>query len=229
MKEQLYKIASAATNIDTVSQSEIENGILANSYASSPKENLFHNYSSEQLYSLSTELKNLLVAYGITLSSSNNTQILNLLKYGILEWSATITYSQNDIVKIGTILYYSRTNSNLNHNPVSDTTNWRIWTELSINTQTSNYTLVLTDQNKLIEMNSASALNLTVPLDASVAFSIGTTIGIVQYGAGQITVVATSGVTINSARGLKLSLRYSGATLTKRDTNEWYLNGDTTI
>ena len=76
-------------------------------------------------------------------------------------------------------------------------------------------------------MNVGTANNLTVPLNSTVTFPVGTQILLSQYGAGQTTVVATSGVTINSSGGkLKLNTQYSGATLIKIATNEWYLFGD---
>jgi hypothetical protein len=96
------------------------------------------------------------------------------------------------------------------------------------NRQTASYTLVLSDADKLVEMNVGSANNLTVPLNSSVAFSTGTQILLAQYGAGQTTIVATSGVTVRSNGGkLKLNVQYSGATLIKIGTDEWYLFGDT--
>jgi hypothetical protein len=95
------------------------------------------------------------------------------------------------------------------------------------NRQTASYTLVLGDADKLVEMNVASANNLTIPLNSSVAFATGTQILLAQYGAGQTTIVATSGVTVRSnGAKLKLNAQYSGATLIKIDTNEWYLFGD---
>jgi hypothetical protein len=95
------------------------------------------------------------------------------------------------------------------------------------NRQTASYTLVLGDADKLVEINNASANNLTVPLNSSVAFSTGTQILLAQYGAGQTTIVATSGVTIRSnGAKLKLNAQYSGATLVKIAENEWYLFGD---
>jgi hypothetical protein len=98
---------------------------------------------------------------------------------------------------------------------------------ITTNRQTASYTLVLGDADKLVEVNNASANNLTVPLNSSVAFATGTQILLAQYGAGQTTIVATSGVTIRSnGAKLKLNAQYSGATLIKIDTNEWYLFGD---
>jgi hypothetical protein len=98
---------------------------------------------------------------------------------------------------------------------------------ITTNRQTASYTLVLSDADKLVEMNVGSANNLTVPLNSSVAFPTGTQILLAQYGSGQTTVVATSGVTVRSNGGkLKLNVQYSGATLIKIGTDEWYLFGD---
>ena len=95
------------------------------------------------------------------------------------------------------------------------------------NRQTASYTLVLSDADKLVEMNVGSANNLTIPLNSSVAFATGTQILLAQYGAGQTTIVATSGVTIRSnGAKLKLNVQYSGATLIKIGENDWYLFGD---
>ena len=98
---------------------------------------------------------------------------------------------------------------------------------ITTNRQTASYTLVLGDADKLVEMNVATANNLTVPPNSSVAFATGTQILLAQYGAGQTTIVAGSGVTIRSnGAKLKLNVQYSGATLIKIDTDEWYLFGD---
>ena len=61
-----------------------------------------------------------------------------------------------------------------------------------INTQTSSYTLALADAGEVVEMNVGSANTLTVPANDSIAFPIGTSIDIVQYGAGQTTIIAGS-------------------------------------
>jgi hypothetical protein len=97
---------------------------------------------------------------------------------------------------------------------------------LVTNAQAASYTLVLTDKDKLVEMGNASANNLTVPLNSSVAYPIGTQINILQTLAGQTTVVATAGVTINGTPGLKLRAQWSSATLIKRAENTWVLIGD---
>jgi len=97
---------------------------------------------------------------------------------------------------------------------------------LSTNSQNASYTLVLSDADKILEMNVASANNLTVPLNSSQAFPIGTQITILQTGTGQTTIVATGGVTINATPGLKLRTQWSSATLIKRAENTWVAIGD---
>lgn len=93
--------------------------------------------------------------------------------------------------------------------------------------QTASYTLVLGDAGKMVTMTNASANNLTVPPNSSVAFPLNTRIDLIQYGAGQTTIVAGSGVTIySSGSKLKLNGQYSGASLWKKATDTWVLVGD---
>jgi hypothetical protein len=94
------------------------------------------------------------------------------------------------------------------------------------NAQTgTTYTLVLGDAGKLVELSNASAITLTVPTNASVAFPIGTQINLLQTNTGQVTVAGAGGVTVNGAPGLKLTDRWSAATLIKRATDTWVLTG----
>lgn len=96
-----------------------------------------------------------------------------------------------------------------------------------INNETSSYTLVLTDRGGLVEMSSASAITLSIPLDATVAFPIGTVINVISIGTGQTSIAPISGVTLLSyGAKRKLSGQYSMGTLIKKDTNTWYLAGD---
>ncbi len=97
---------------------------------------------------------------------------------------------------------------------------------LSTNAQTgTSYTLVLADAGKLVELNNAAAITLTIPTDASVAFPVGTQVNILQTGAGQVT-VSGAGVTINGTPGLKLRTQWASATLVKRATDTWVVMGD---
>jgi hypothetical protein len=101
-------------------------------------------------------------------------------------------------------------------------------TGLTLNAQTgTTYTLVLTDAHDLVTLSNASAITLTIPTNASVAFTVGDQVNIVQLGAGQVT-VGGAGVTIRSqGTKLKLNGQYSAATLIKIATDEWVLVGNT--
>jgi hypothetical protein len=92
-----------------------------------------------------------------------------------------------------------------------------------------NYELVLFDNGYLIEMNKATPIQLQIPTNANEPFPIGAQILVSQYGAGQVTIVGDTGVTIRSNGGkTKTNGQYAMATLIKRGTNEWYLAGDLT-
>jgi hypothetical protein len=102
---------------------------------------------------------------------------------------------------------------------------------LAFDTQTASYTLAANDQTSdtIVEMNVATANNLTIPTNTAVPFPIGSQILIAQYGAGQTTIVPDTGVTLRSSGGkTKIAAQYGLATLIKRGTNEWYLAGDIT-
>jgi hypothetical protein len=97
----------------------------------------------------------------------------------------------------------------------------------SINTQTgSTYTLVLTDaDSKLIDINKATPVIVTIPLNSSVSFTIGTTITFKRSGNGLMTFTgATTGVTITASAGVLTDPgKNLYVTLIKTGTNSWDL------
>lgn len=109
-----------------------------------------------------------------------------------------------------------------------DTTVFDGLTQVDRNSQTgTSYTLALTDAGGFVDLSNASAITLTVPPNSSVAFPANTRIDLIQAGAGQVTVAAGAGVTINSKDSkLKLTGQWSGATLIQRSANSWVLIGD---
>ena len=102
---------------------------------------------------------------------------------------------------------------------------------LSVNVQTTSaYTLLLSDQNKVIETNNASANTLTVPPNSSVAFPIGAIVYVTQLGAGQTTITPGSGVTLRQWQfKFKTAGQYARASMYQRAVNEWVLSGDLTV
>jgi nitrogen fixation protein len=101
--------------------------------------------------------------------------------------------------------------------------------DLTIDTKTVQYTLVTGDNSKFIELNFSGGNNIIIPTNTAQPFPIGAQIILSQYGAGQVTVVPDTGVTLRSSGGkTKTAAQYAMATLIKRGTNEWYLAGDLT-
>jgi hypothetical protein len=97
---------------------------------------------------------------------------------------------------------------------------------LTLNAQIgTTYTLVLTDNGRLVTLSNAAAITLTVPLNSSVAFATGAVVNIQQIGAGQVTVAGASGVTLNGT-GTALRAQWSAASLVKTATDTWTLIGD---
>lgn len=98
---------------------------------------------------------------------------------------------------------------------------------LEVNTvlKTSAHTLTLSDANTIIQMHGSVAV--TVPLNSSVAYPVGTQINILALTTG-VSVTFTSGITSYATPGNKLRASGSMATLIKLDTDTWVLAGDLT-
>lgn len=129
----------------------------------------------------------------------------------------------------GRLIYVTDANPGEKFQVSESTTN--AWFPVSFitpaNTQTASYTLVITDINRAIEMNSASATVVTVPPNSSVAFPLGAIVEVSRYGAGTVTIAAGAGVTIRSrASLLAIGNQYGAVSLRKRATDEWVLVGD---
>ena len=122
-------------------------------------------------------------------------------------------------------------NLDLNSNDIDGTGNiditGNVVAQSAINAQTgTTYTLVLSDASKLVTLSNASAITLTIPTNASVAYPVGTKIDLAQIGAGQVTVAGAGGVTVNATPGLKFVAQYSAATCIKTATDTWLLVGN---
>lgn len=96
------------------------------------------------------------------------------------------------------------------------------------NTYTGGGALGLGDAGCVVEINSASASNVTVPANSAVPYPMNTVIEVHRYGAGSVTLVADTGVTLRVPTGSPLTLRvqYSTVSLRKRGTDEWVISGD---
>lgn len=99
----------------------------------------------------------------------------------------------------------------------------------SVNAQTgTSYTLVIGDAFKTVTMDNASANTLTIPTNASVAFSTGDRIDVIMKGAGVTTITGDTGVTVNGVSAGSGDLaQYGACSLLKVDTNTWLATGIT--
>lgn len=102
----------------------------------------------------------------------------------------------------------------------------------TVNTaQTADYTPVIADAYQvLVPMNKATAINFTIPTNASVAFPVGTVITVLNIGAGTCTIKAvTSGTTTVLSAGATAAQptlgQYKSAACIKTATDTWYVVG----
>lgn len=94
---------------------------------------------------------------------------------------------------------------------------------LTLNAQTgTTYTIGSTDLNKLVTLNNASAITLTIP---NGVFTTGQTVNIQQLGAGQVT-IANDGTSSFTGTGTKLRTQYSAASIVCTGTNTFTVIGD---
>ena len=97
--------------------------------------------------------------------------------------------------------------------------------------QTADYTPVLNDQYQaLIPMNKATAVNFTIPTNASVAYPVGTVLTVLNKGAGAVTIKAvTAGTTTVLSAGATAAqptlAQYKTAACIKTATDTWYIVG----
>ena len=103
----------------------------------------------------------------------------------------------------------------------------------TINAQTgTTYTFVLADAGKYITASNASAQTYSIPTNATAAIPVGSSIDLIQIGAGQVTVqAASSGTTTvystgGTAAAPKARVQYSAMTLKKVATDTWHVIGD---
>lgn len=107
---------------------------------------------------------------------------------------------------------------------------WRyVYDAFSFVTKIADYTITKKDSGKTLMFTSSSDLVVTIPANSITPFVIGQKIEIVRNGTGNVSIDGAVGVTINSKNSnKKIAAQFSGAVLTKVDTNTWLLIGDLT-
>jgi hypothetical protein len=199
---QIYYQTSASLNVTSASYASYASNALSASYATTASYAITASYAVTSSYAISASYS-LSASYAVSASRAVSAS-----------YSATSSYSTTASYAVSAS-YATTSSYTLNTGP------------LSFDRQTANYTLVLSDYGKVVEMNSGSANLLTVPSSSTVNFPIGTEIAVIQRGTGVTTFTTASiGVTINSYSGsLTMKGQYAAAALLKVNTDEWYLIG----
>jgi len=97
----------------------------------------------------------------------------------------------------------------------------------SINAQIgTTYTVVIDDTGKIVTLNNASPITVTLPRDSDLAFGIGKKIDFIVLGLGMATFQAGTGATVHSAETLVSKGQYAFITAIKIASNTWLLKGD---
>lgn len=98
---------------------------------------------------------------------------------------------------------------------------------VTINDKTSSYTLSLGDAGELITVDSASSSVITIPTNAAVAFPVGSIIGVLRLGTGEVTIQGDTGVTVNSSSGTSPQIWavYAAVQCYKVSTDAWVVIG----
>lgn len=94
-----------------------------------------------------------------------------------------------------------------------------------LTSSTSNYTLLPQDSGKFVNINSGSAVNLTVPAGLPTGF----TVSVCQLGSGSVSFITGSGVVINNRQShTKTAGQFAVASIVGTAANVYVLVGDTT-
>jgi hypothetical protein len=162
----------------------------------------------------------------------SNTRVLAALYNAnlILGNVSTVTVSSTSINNTGNIISSAVSGNLILTSPVSTTSIGYLG--IPQNAQTGNYTLTLTDQSKHIYNSGVTGQIITIPLNSSVAFPIGTAVTLVynsSTGAGYVN--TTGGVTLyvaGNTSGSRSNVTIGGygmATILKIATDTWFIGG----
>lgn len=88
--------------------------------------------------------------------------------------------------------------------------------------KTDSFILSIDEAGAVVEMTSASATVVTVPPQADVQWTEGTTVSVRQTGTGGVSIAAGAGVTIRNS-DVALSVQYSELLLHRRAENDWII------
>jgi hypothetical protein len=94
---------------------------------------------------------------------------------------------------------------------------------LTLNAKTGSYTLIASDVNKLVTVNSASASTIIIP---NGVFTVGQQINVTSLGNGLVTIDSDGTTVLQATPGTVLRTKYSAATIICIATNTFLIVGD---
>ena len=95
------------------------------------------------------------------------------------------------------------------------------------NTQTGDYTLVLSDVDKAVEINHAAPKTVSIPAQDDVAWPAGAQVLIRQLGAGEVSIDGEAGVSVlGRGNAFTTAGQYAEAVVTRRAVDVWVASGD---
>jgi hypothetical protein len=98
-----------------------------------------------------------------------------------------------------------------------------------IKTITGNYTLIDSDEGKVLIHTDSSGCTITIPDDLTLtAWPVGGVLNVMRNGSGVLTFAAGSGATLKTAGRAKARVSGSMVQLMKTAANTWVMWGDTT-
>lgn len=204
VNEELVFITVQSGDVFTITRARAGTSAIAHAAGATVR----HVLSSDDLnYFNTTSPASLAVAKGyITVATGN--QAVQGVAVGTNDYVLTADSTQTTGVKWAAV---PTTSLNLTFNAQTGTT----------------YTLVSGDVNKLVTLNNASAVTVTVP---NGVFSTGQQINLQQIGAGQVSIVS-DGTTVLTSTGAtstapKLRAQYSACTIVCTSSNNFTVIGD---
>lgn len=168
--------------------------------------NILELYNTKLAHSLATAANDFLVASKAgTFVKKTLAEVKTILGLGSAAYTASTAYA--------TAAQGTKADNALPKNP-------------AIVAITGGRTLALSDEAKVLNCTNASAITITIPTNASVAFPTGTEIAIIRSGAGTVAIAPASGVTLNSKESKRnIDGQYASCALKKIATNTWVLVG----
>lgn len=97
---------------------------------------------------------------------------------------------------------------------------------LTINAKTGSYTLLASDVNKLVTVDSAASATITVP---NGVFAVGEQVNVAALGDGLVTIDSDGTTVLKATPGTVLRTKYSSATIICIATNTFLIVGDLAV